>query len=262
MGAGNLQSPGKMENISRKGVDVMIALDVSKSMLAEDTKPNRLERAKQLVNKLIEKMQNNRIGLVLFAGRAYIQMPLTADHGAAKMYIQTAGPEAVPSQGTVIGEALRMCNTAFDSKDRKFKSIVLISDGEDHDPQALQMTKALAQNGVMVNTVGIGSPDGAPLIDHMTNELKKDALGNAIITKLNEPELQKLAQDTKGIYIRLDDTSDAVEKIKTQIDTIEQKALGDETFINYKSYFQWFLAAALLLLLIELFTPERKFKVV
>ncbi|MEO5995960.1 MAG: VWA domain-containing protein [Chitinophagaceae bacterium] len=256
--AGNLQKPGQMENVNRKGVDIMIALDVSKSMLAEDIKPNRLERAKQLVNKLMDKMENDRIGLVLFAGRAYMQMPLTTDHGAAKMYVQNAGPETVPSQGTVIGEALRVANTAFNSKERKFKSIVLISDGEDHDPQALQLTKALAKNGVMINTVGIGSTEGVTLIDNNTNELRKDAQGNAIITKLNETELKQLATDTKGIYVHLEDAADAASVIMKQLNTIEQTAMGDDAFVNYKSYFQWFLAGAFLLLLIELFMPERR----
>ena len=254
----NLQKPGERENINRKGVDVMIALDVSKSMLAEDMKPNRLERARQLVTRLMEKMQNDRIGIVLFAGRAYIQMPLTTDHGAAKMYLQNADPDAVPSQGTVIGEALRISNTAFNSKERKFKSIILISDGEDHDPQALQLTKTLAADGVMVNTIGIGSTEGVPLIDRTTNEIKKDAEGNAIITKLNEAELQQLAKDTRGIYIHLDDADKAADELKKQLDTIEQKAFGDDTFLHYKSYFQWFLAAALLLLLAEIFISERK----
>jgi Ca-activated chloride channel family protein len=257
----NLQKPGRMENVNRKGVDVMIALDVSKSMLADDIKPNRLERAKQLIYKLMDKMENDRIGLVLFAGRAYIQMPLTTDHGAAKMYIQNAGPETVPSQGTVIGEALKVANTAFNSKERKFKSIVLISDGEDHDPQALQLTKALAQNGVMINTVGIGSPEGVPLIDNTTKELRKDAQGNAIITKLNEPELRQLATETKGIYVHLEDAGDAADKIMAQLNTIEQTALGDDAFVDYLSYFQWFLAGAFLLLLIELFTSEIKYKI-
>jgi Ca-activated chloride channel family protein len=258
IGAANLQKPGKMENVSRKGVDVMIVLDVSKSMLAEDVKPNRLERAKQFVNKLMEKMENDRVGLILFAGRAYIQMPLTTDHGAARMYLQTANPDAVPSQGTVIGQALKIANTAFNSKERKFKAVVLISDGEDHDPEALQMTDALAKNGIMLNTVGIGSAEGVPLIDKSTNELRKDADGNAIITRLNEPELQQLARGTKGIYVHLDDPDDAAQKIKAQLDTIEKQSLGDEAFVSYISYFQWFLAAALLLLVIELFIPERR----
>jgi Ca-activated chloride channel family protein len=185
-------------------------------------------------------------------------MPLTTDHGAARMYIQNAGPDAVPSQGTVIGEALRVCNSAFNSKERKFKSIILISDGEDHDPQAVQLTKVLAQNGVMINSIGIGSPEGVPLMDYSTNQLKKDQQGNAIISKLNESEMQQLAADTRGIYIRLDDADDAASKIKAQLNTIEQKALGDDAFLNFKSYFQWFLAAALVLMVLELLTPERK----
>jgi len=259
-GAANLQKPGQMENVSRKGVDVMIALDVSKSMLAEDVKPNRLEKAKQLVNKLLEKMENDRVGLILFAGRAYVQMPLTTDHAAARMYLQSAGPSAVPSQGTVIGQALKIANSSFNSKERKFKAVVLISDGEDHDPEAMQMTEALAKNGIMLNTIGIGSPEGVLLMDKEKNEPKRDPEGNPVITKLNEAELQHLASGTKGIYIRLDDADEAAEKIKAQINTIEQQSLGDEAFVNYISYFQWFLAAALLLLLIEFFIPERKLK--
>jgi Ca-activated chloride channel family protein len=259
-GAANLQKPGKMEDVSRKGVDVMIALDVSKSMLADDIKPNRLERAKQFVNRLMEKMENDRVGLILFAGRAYVQMPLTTDHSAARMYVQSAGPDAVPSQGTVIGQALRIANASFNSKERKFKAVVLISDGEDHDPEALQLTESLAKNGIMLNTLGIGSPDGVPLVDPETNEVRKDADGRPIITKLNEAELQQLASGTKGLYIRLDDAEDAADKVKAKLDTIEQQALGDEAFTSYASYFQWFLAAAFLLLIIESLIPERKIK--
>ncbi|MEO5684208.1 MAG: VWA domain-containing protein [Chitinophagaceae bacterium] len=258
--AANLQKPGVTDRVNRKGVDVMVALDVSNSMLAEDSKPNRLERAKQLVTKLVDKMDNDRIGLVLFAGRAYMQMPLTTDHSAARMYIQNAGPDAVPAQGTVIGEALKIANSGFNSKERKYKAIILISDGEDHDPEALQLAKSLSQTGVMINTVGIGSPEGAPIIDYATNEARKDAQGNTIITKLNEAELQQLAQSTNGVYLRLDDTGEAAAKIMTQLATIEQTATGDKSFTDYKSYFQWFLAAALLFLLIETCIPERKMK--
>ncbi|MGC3979191.1 MAG: VWA domain-containing protein [Paludibacteraceae bacterium] len=260
IGAANLQQPGVADTVNRKGVDVMVALDVSNSMLAEDVKPNRLERAKQLVTKLMDKMDNDRIGLVLFAGRAYMQMPLTTDHGAARMYLQNAGPDAVPTQGTVIGEALKISSSGFNSKERKYKSIVLISDGEDHDPEALKMAQSLAQNGVMINTVGIGSPEGSPIIDHTTNESRKDEQGNTIITKLNEAELQQLAQNTNGIYIRLDDVDDAAAKINAQLATIEQKSTSDKSFADYVSYFQWFLAAALLLLLAETLIPERKMK--
>src|SRR5262245_59502790 len=186
--AANMQKPGAMEDVKRKGVDVVIAMDVSKSMLAEDIKPNRLERARQLVYKLMDELPDDRVGLVLFAGRAYMQMPLTTDHSAARVYIQQAGPDVVPTQGTVIAEALRMSNTAFNSKERKLKSIILITDGEDHDPEAVKISQLLADEGVMINTVGIGSAQGAPIMDPATNEYKKDEAGNTVISKLNEAE--------------------------------------------------------------------------
>lgn len=254
----NLQRKGKMENLNRKGVDVMIVLDVSKSMLAEDIKPNRLERAKQLVNKIIDRLENDRVGLVLFAGRAYMQMPLTTDHAASKMYVQNAGPDVVPTQGTVIAEALKMANNAFNSAEKKYKSIVLISDGEDHDPEALPVAQNLQQNGVMINTVGIGSPEGAPIIDPATNDFKKDAQGNNVITKLNEAELQQLAQAGNGVYERLEDPTGTADVITKQLGTIEQKALSDKAFINYISYFYWFIALAIILLIVELLTSEKK----
>jgi Ca-activated chloride channel family protein len=258
--AANLQKPGAMEDVQRKGVDVVIALDVSKSMLAEDIKPNRLERARQLVYKLMDQLPNDRVGLVLFAGRAYLQMPLTTDHSAAHMYIQQAGPDVVPTQGTVISEALRASNSAFNSKERKFKSIVLITDGEDHDPQAVPLAQQLAQDGVMINTIGIGSAEGAPIMDPATNEYKKDETGNTVVSKLNEAELQQLAGATKGVYVKLDDVDAAVNAITKQLGTIESNILDDNAFRDYKSYFQWFLVIALVFLLIEFFLPERKLK--
>jgi Ca-activated chloride channel family protein len=260
VGTANPQRPGEMENVKRKGVDIVLAMDVSKSMLAEDIKPSRLERARQVVYKLMDRLPDDRIGLVLFAGRAYLQMPLTTDHAAARMYIQQAGPEVVPTQGTVIADALRMSNTAFNSKERKFKSIVLITDGEDHDPQAVQVAQQLVEEGVMINTIGIGSPAGAPIVDPLTKEYKKDENGNTVITKLNEAELQQLAAASKGIYVHLDDVDAAVNKIVDQLGTIEQTSLEDSAFKDYRSYFQWLLAPACLLIILEFFFPERKLK--
>ncbi|MBN8855439.1 MAG: hypothetical protein BGO55_27505 [Sphingobacteriales bacterium 50-39] len=258
MGAANFQRPGAMQNVKRQGVDVMLVLDVSKSMLAKDIKPSRLEKAKQLLMRLNDKLESDRIGLVLFAGRAYLQMPLTTDHGAARMYIQDASPDVVPTQGTVISEALKMANTSFNSKERKYKAILLVSDGEDHDPEALNVAKALAANGVMINTVGIGSPEGSPIADPTTGELKKDEQGNTVISKLNEVELQQLADATHGHYIRLDNVDDALITESQQLEGVEKKALSDAEFIDYKSYFQWFLGIAMVLLLIEYFLPERR----
>ena len=260
LGAANLQKPGSTENVQRKGVDVMLVLDVSKSMLARDIKPSRLEKAKQFLLRLTDQLENDRIGLILFAGRAYLQMPLTSDHGAARMYIENASPDAVPTQGTVFGEALSMANMAFNSKERKYKSIVLVSDGEDHDPEAAKVVKELANNGVMINTVGIGSPDGSPIEDPTTGELKKDEEGHTVISKLNEAELQSLATATNGLYIRLDNVDDALITMTQQLDSAEKKAMSDAEFIDYKNYFQWFLAAAFWLLLTEFFLSERRRK--
>src|ERR1700754_864958 len=165
----NPRSPKGVEKVNRNGIDVMIALDVSKSMLAQDVKPNRLERAKQALGKLIDKLSNDRVGIVVFAGRAYLQMPLTGDHGAAKMYLGSASTDVVPTQGTVISDALKMCYASFNAKEKKYKAVILISDGEDHDEGALKTAGEMAENGIIINTVGIGSPQGSTIIDGLTN---------------------------------------------------------------------------------------------
>jgi Ca-activated chloride channel family protein len=260
-GLANLRARGNAENISRQGVDVMIVLDVSKSMLAQDIKPSRLDKAKQLLYRLIDRLQNDRVGLILFAGRSYMQMPLTTDHSAAKLYISEAGPEAVPTQGTVFAEALRMANSSFNRNEHKYKAVILISDGEDHDPEGLKIAKQLADDGVMVNTVGIGSPDGSIIIDPDTKEPKKDEKGNIVISKLNEQELSGIADATNGIYIRLENLEDATTTLTQRLDSIEKRALSDTEFINYKNYFPWFIGLAGFLMIMELFIPERKRKI-
>ncbi|HMK27846.1 MAG TPA: VWA domain-containing protein, partial [Chitinophagaceae bacterium] len=161
----NPRKPGGSDNINRKGIDVAIALDVSKSMLATDLAPDRLERAKQFISKLINEMPDDRVALILFAGKAYLQMPLTIDHNAAQMFVSSAAPGSVPQQGTVISDALKMGANVFNNADKKFKAVILISDGEDHDEDAVTTARSLAQQGVMINTVGIGSPGGAEIID-------------------------------------------------------------------------------------------------
>lgn len=254
----NLQSATQVENTGRKGIDVMIALDVSKSMLAQDVKPSCLDEAKQLVNKLMERLQNDRIGLVIFAGRAYLQMPLTSDHLAAKLYVNNASPDAVPTQGTVIDEALRLCNTAFNSKDKKYKTILLITDGEDHGEHALKTAKTLAANGVVINTVGVGTTSGSPILNPITSESKRDLQGNIIISKLNEQELINIANAAGGIYQQLNDTDTVADKIIGQINSMEQKTIRDNSLLNFRSFFQWFLVVALIALIGELFISEKR----
>lgn len=255
--AANLQSATQIEKVNRQGIDIMIALDVSKSMLAQDIKPSRLERAKQLVSRLMDKLQNDRIGLVIFAGRAYMQMPLTSDHTAAKLYVSNASPDAVPTQGTVIGEALRICNAGFNTKEKKYKTILLITDGEDHDENAVKITKELAENGVMINTIGVGSTQGAPILNPITGESKRDSQGNTIISKLNEQELIDIAHNANGVYQQLNDIDTVVDKITAQLSGMEQKTINDSSLLNYRSFFQWFLVLALIGLCGELFISEK-----
>lgn len=261
VGLANLRARGKAEDITRQGVDVMIVLDVSKSMLAQDVKPSRLDKARQLLYRLVDRLQNDRVGLILFAGRAYMQMPLTTDHSAAKLYISEAGPDAVPTQGTVFSEALSMANSSFNRNEHKYKAVVLISDGEDHDPDALKVAKQMAEDGVMINTVGIGSVEGSEIIDPETKEPKKDDKGNTVISKLNEQELVGLSDATNGIYIHLDNLEDATITLTQRLDSIEKRALADNEFVNFTNYFPWFIGLAGLLLILELFIPERKRKI-
>jgi Ca-activated chloride channel family protein len=204
-------------------------------------------------------LPNDRIGLVLFAGKAYMQMPMTTDHGAAQMYVASAAPDAVPHQGTVISEALRMSNNAFNPAERRFKAVVLISDGEDHDEEAIRTASELAEQGMMINTIGIGSPEGSYIPDPVTGENKVDpATGSQVISKLNEDVLKQIAGNTNGLYIRLQSPDDAVKQLQQHLQQIESKAYGDVSLMNYTTYYIWFVAAMFILLLIENFIPERK----
>ncbi|HEY5465164.1 MAG TPA: VWA domain-containing protein [Hanamia sp.] len=254
-----LVTPDGTQKINRKGTDLVIALDVSKSMLANDIQPSRLIRAKQLISKIIDNFPDDRIGLVIFAGRAYLQMPLTIDHEAAKMYLSAASPDDVSTQGTVISDALKMSYATFNPNDKTFKSVLLITDGEDHDNDAIKVTKELAKEGIMVNTVGIGTPEGAPIMDPSTGQYMKDDKGQSVITKLNEKELSDIAKAGNGIY-QLYSNTDAVEaNIKNQLADIGKETnASDTSYIAFRQYFQYFLGAAFILLLIEFFFSEKK----
>ena len=254
-----LVTPDGTQKINRKGTDIMIALDVSKSMLANDIQPSRLERAKQVISKIIDNSPDDKIGLVVFAGRAYLQMPLTIDHEAAKMYLSAASPDDMPTQGTVISDALKMCYAAFNQKDKTFKSVLLISDGEDHDDNAIKITKELAKQGIMVNTIGIGSPEGAPIMDPATGQYLKDNKGQTVITRLNEKELSDIAKSGNGIYQLYSNTDAVAANIKNQLANIgKEAAISDTSYSSFTQYFQYFLGAAFILLLIEFFFSEKK----
>lgn len=256
----NLRKPGTADNIARKGIDVVIALDVSRSMLATDLSPNRLERAKQMILRLMNQMPNDRIALVLFAGKAYMQMPLTVDHGAAAIFVSSASPDAIPTQGTVFSDALEMSARAFNTKEGRFKSVVLISDGEDHDEETLKTTDEMAQQGIMICTVGIGSPEGAQIPDSASHDFKRDAMGNIVVSKLNEDILKQIAQKTSGVYVHFESGEQTVNALMAQLSQVERKTFTDVSLLNYKTYYMWFAMAMFLILVLEFILPERKRK--
>ena len=261
--AANLRKPVAGEKENKAGIDVMIALDVSKSMWAEDTKPSRLDAAKQFVGSLIDKLSNNRVGFVLFAGRAFLQMPLTTDFSVAKLYVSNASPDVVPVQGTVVGDALQLCANSLNTKEKKYKAVVLISDGEDHDPHSTEVLQQLADNGVIVNTIGVGSAEGAPIKEPGAADYKTDADGKTVISKLNETELMQIAQKTGGNYMHLDDAETTATQMANILNSMEKKAIETPGgTLNIASFYAFFVLIALFMLIAEIFIPETKRKLI
>lgn len=257
----NPRFPDESSADAKKGIDIVVALDVSNSMLATDLPPDRMTRAKNFITRLIDEMPDDRVALVVFAGNAYVQMPLTFDRSAAKMYVSTAGPQSVSSQGTSITEALEKSDVAFGENSERFKSIILITDGETHDQGAMEKLPELASKGIMINTVGLGSPEGSNIIDPATKQPKTDESGQVVVSKLNEEILKQLSAGTNGVYIHLVNAESAVKSIQEQYKDIEKKAMSDMSLFNYKSYYIWLALPMLILLLVEIFISERKKKI-
>ena len=260
IGWANLRTGDKSEKVERKGIDVIVALDVSKSMLAKDIQPDRLTRAKQLIMRLTDKLHNDRVALIVFAGKAYLQVPLTTDYSAVKMLLQNVSPDMVPAQGTVIGDAIDMSMQSFSLNERKYKSLIVISDGEDHDEQAMEKTRQAADAGVIVHTVGIGSPQGATLYDPDTKSVKLDENGSPVVSKLNEDALKAIASAGHGTYNLLQNTDEVADKLAGSLEGMEQKNLGSVVYTDFTSYFQYFLLAGFLALIAEWLLPGRKNK--
>jgi Ca-activated chloride channel family protein len=257
--AANLRKPAKSRGSVANGVDVVIALDVSRSMLSQDEKPTRLDKAKQLIYQLTQQLQGNRMGLVVFAGDAYLQMPLTTDISATKMFVSNASPNLVPVQGTNISNALSVSDASLDIKEKKYKAVILITDGEDHEDKAVETAQQLADHGVVVHTVGVGSAEGVPIMEPGTEEYKKDENGQTVISKLNENLLHQIAAATNGTYHLLTNTADVVNGLSAELNRMEKKTINDfGGYVEYTSYYPAFLIAAILLLTAEALISERK----
>jgi Ca-activated chloride channel family protein len=254
------QVGSKLVKAERKGIDIMITLDVSSSMLAEDIKPSRLERAKQFLSKLVDELKNDRIGIIVFAGRAYTQLPITTDYSAAKLYISTIETYFVPTQGTSIGEAITLAANSFGESNHS-KAIVLISDGENHEDDAVKATQEAEAKGIRVYSIGMGTTEGSPIPvfnGNVETGYKKDRQGNTVITKLDETLLQQVAAAGQGVYIRADNTVNGLKKIYDEINSLEKKEIESKTFSDYEDRFQYFLGVALILIIIEVIIIERK----
>lgn len=263
IGIANPQVGSKLEEVKREGVDIMIALDVSNSMKAEDIKPNRLERAKQSISKLIDKLQNDRIGIIVFAGKAYVQLPITTDFAAAKLFLSTIDSDMIPTQGTVIGDAINLSVKSFASKEKKHKVLVVITDGEGHEDNAVEEAKDAAKEGVIVHTIGMGSQGGGPIPIYQNNVLagfRKDKAGSTVVTKLDEGALQEIATAGKGKFIRASTSDAGLNLLLDEVNKMEKKNFGSKMYTDYEDRFQYFLAFGLLLLLIELSISDRKSK--
>ena len=262
LGLANLQSGSKMEEVKREGIDLYIAVDVSNSMNAQDIVPSRLDRSKQAINKLISDLQGDRIGVIVFADKAFVQLPITTDYGAAKMFLSSVSTNSVASQGTAIGEAINLAVKSF-ADDERSKAIVIISDGEDHeDDAAMEAAREAAKKGVRIYTIGMGLPDGAPIPEYgqggrMTG-YKKDRNGNTIITKLDEDMLRRIAEAGGGMYVRANNSNVGLEKIYDDISKMDKTEIETQVFTDYEDQFQWFVGAAILLLLVLVFVSSGK----
>lgn len=247
------------KTVKRQGIEVMVALDISNSMLAEDVAPNRLDRAKQMLSKMIDNMVDDKVGLVVFAGDAFTQLPITCDYVSAKMFLNTITPNLIQTQGTAIGTALQTAITSFGAQESEAgRAIILITDGENHEDDAIAAAKQAQELGIQVFVIGIGKPEGAPIPKPGTNDYFKDRSGQVVVSCLNEEMCQQIAQAGSGVYVRCDNTNTAMRALQQELDRIATTDLETTVYADYNEQYQSFVLLALLLLIIEFFILSRK----
>ncbi len=264
LGLANPKIGTKLETVKREGVDIVFAIDVSKSMLAEDIAPNRLEKSKRLVSEIINQLASDRIGIIAYAGQATPQLPITTDYGVAKMFLQYLNTDLLSSLGTAIDEAIKLATTYYDDEDQTNKVLFIVSDGEDHsEGLTIDAVDLAVEQGIRIFTIGVGKEKGAPIPikrNGITQELKKDSQGEVVITKLNKEILTEIAEKGNGEYIDGSNTDEAVEKIKDALNQMDKMEFEAKQFADYKDQFQWFLGAGLFFLFLDIFLLDRKTK--
>lgn len=259
----NPQIGTKKEEIKRKGADIMICLDVSNSMNAEDLYPTRLERSKQALSKLIDNLKGDRIGLIVFGGQAYVQLPITTDYAAAKLFLESINTGMVPTQGTAIGSAIDKAVESFGKDEGKNKAIVVLTDGENHEDDAIRAAESALEKNISVHTIGVGSENGSPIPifrNSIKEGFKKDKDGNTVITKLNEQMLKEIAGAGNGIYVRATNSDLGLKNILSAIDELDKADIESVRYSEYEDQFIWFAATAIFLLVIDVLLSERKSK--
>lgn len=252
------QFGSKLETVKRQGIEIMVCLDVSNSMLAEDVAPNRLEKAKQMLGKLTDGFTDDKVGLIVFAGDAFTQLPITSDYISAKMFLSSINPSMVSTQGTAIGAAINLAVRSFTPSETSDKAIILITDGENHEDDAAGAAKAAAEKGIHVNIVGMGDPKGAPIPIPGSNNYMKDKEGNVVITKLSEQMCQEIAASGDGMYVRADNSNAALKALQKEIDKMNKSELDSKVYSEYDEQFQMFAWIALVLLIVEYLILDRK----
>ena len=254
------QFGSKIEDVKKQGVEVIIALDVSNSMLAEDIQPDRLTRAKQAISRLVDNLDNDKIGLIVFAGDAYIQIPITTDYISAKMFLSAINPNIVPKQGTAIGAAINLGIKSFSPGEGKSKAMIIITDGENHEDDPVKDAEEASKAGIVIHTIGIGSTEGVPIpmIINGKKDYLKDVNGNTVVTKLDEEILKKIALSTNGNYVRASNSNIGLDEIFSGIKKMKKQDLESTMYTEYNDQFQIFAAIALFLLLVDFFIMERK----
>ena len=251
LGLANLQTPLSGDMDRKEGVDILFALDVSRSMHADDVRPTRLQVARQLLIKTVNRLPDARIGLVVFAGRAYLQMPMTFDHASAAAYVSAASPESVPSQGTSISEALILSVSALSSDEKVQKLLLMVTDGEDHEEGVMEAAAALRESGIRLMVVGMGTEAGVPLKNPGTGLVRLDEEGRSVVTRLNEPFLRRMAEEAGGLYLGTSEIDPVVRRLLAEVDAMEKTPLTRPFEGGTAHHFQWFLGAALALLLFD-----------
>ncbi len=250
----------KVEKNKRKGIEVMIALDVSNSMMAQDVQPSRLDNAKQVLSQLVDDMTDDKIGLVVFAGDAYTQLPITVDYVSAKMFLSSISPQLVPRQGTAIGSAIDLAIKSFGAKGQAGRAIIVITDGENHEDDAIGAAKLAAENNIAVHVIGMGKSDGAPIPVPGTMSFMKDKDGNVVVSKLNEDMCKQIAFAGKGTYVHADNTNGAYRVINKELDKLAKSDIKSSAFSEYNEQFQSFALLALFILIVDFFIFDRKNK--